>query len=129
MFPVLVTPNLASVKHFYEEKLGFSSVFYDENFYLHLLSPETNIELGFLIENHASQPSFLHTRMVSDGFILTFEVEDVEQSYVEAKVMGFEIALPLKEEVWGQKHFIAKDIAGFYLDFVEQDTVDNEVTS
>ena len=49
MFPVMVTTDLEAVKQFYESIFSFNAVFYDPEFYLHLVSPSTGAQLGFLI--------------------------------------------------------------------------------
>jgi len=119
MFPVMVTPNLDSVKQFYEAVFGFNAVFYDPNFYLHLVSPSTGAQLGFLLPNHDTQPEFLHPIMSADGYVISLEVKDAVQAYAEAKNLNLSIAMHLKEEVWGQIHFMLQDPAGFRVDVVQ----------
>jgi len=119
MFPVMVTPNLEAVKQFYEAVFGFNAVFYDPEFYLHLVSPSTGAQLGFLLPNHDTQPAFLHHIMAADGYVITLEVKDAAQAYVEAKKLNLSIAMHLKEEVWGQIHFMLQDPAGFRVDVVQ----------
>lgn len=119
MFPVMVTPNLDAVKQFYETVFGFNAVFYDPNFYLHLVSPSTGAQLGFLLPNHPSQPAFLHPIMSADGYVISLEVKDAAQAYTEAKNLNLSIAMHLKEEVWGQIHFMLQDPAGFRVDIVQ----------
>ena len=119
MFPVMVTGNLDTVKQFYETVFGFNSVFYDPNFYLHLVSPSTGAQLGFLLPNHASQPEFLHPIMTSDGFVISLEVKDATMAYSEAQRMNLSFAMDLKQEEWGQIHFMVQDPAGFRVDVVQ----------
>lgn len=119
MFPVMVTDNLDAVKQFYETVFGFNTVFYDPNFYLHLVSPSTGAQLGFLLPNHASQPEFLHPIMTSDGFVISLEVKDATMAYSEAQRMNLSFAMDLKQEEWGQIHFMVQDPAGFRVDVVQ----------
>lgn len=119
MFPVMVTPNLAAVKVFYEAVFGFNAVFYDPDFYLHLVSPSTGAQLGFLLPDHASQPAFLHSVMSTDGYVISLEVKDAAQAYAEAKSLKLNVAMELKEEAWGQIHFMLEDPAGFRVDIVQ----------
>lgn len=118
IFPVMVAENLAAVKEFYQAVFGFNAVFYDANFYLHLVSPN-GAQLGFLVPEHASQPNFLHPVMSPDGFVLSFEVKDATAAYAEAQKMKLELAMELKKEEWGQLHFMLVDPAGFRVDVVE----------
>ena len=118
MFPVMVASNLEAVKQFYETVFGFKVAFYDSNFYLHLVSPN-NIQLGYLLPNLSNQPDFLHPIMVSKGYVISFEVKDAALAYFEAKQMNLDIVMALKEEEWGQIHFMVQDPAGFNLDIVQ----------
>ncbi|WP_028022390.1 VOC family protein [Enterovibrio calviensis] len=119
MFPVIVTPELDTLKTFYLSTFGFEAVFYDPSFYLHLVSPTTGVQLGFLVPNHASQPNFLHANMVTEGYVISLEVRDAAKAFAEAKAMNLNIAMELKEEVWGQIHFMVEDPAGLRIDIVE----------
>ena len=119
MFPVMVTENLETVKQFYEVVFGFKAVFFDKNFYLHLISANGNVQLGFLMPNLANQPNFLHPNMVADGFVISLEVQDAAIAYAEAQKMNLNFAMQLKQEAWGQIHFILQDPAGFRLDIVQ----------
>jgi len=119
MFPVMVTANLEAVKVFYEAVFGFNAVFYDPDFYLHLVSPTSGVQFGFLMPEHASQPDFLRPLMSPDGYVISLEVKDAAHAYAEAQKMGLMIAMELKEEVWGQVHFMLQDPAGFRIDVVQ----------
>ena len=120
MFPVMVSSDLEAIKQFYEGVFGFSAVFYDSSFYLHLVSESTGAQLGFLASGHHSQPSFLHPQMVSDGYVISLEVLDAAKAFEQAKDLDLKIVFPLREEPWGQIHFIVEDPAGFRVDLVEQ---------
>ena len=119
MFPVMVAANLKEVKAFYESVFGFNTVFYDANFYLHLVSPNSGVQLGFLMPEHISQPDFLRPLMSPEGFVISLEVKDAVHAYNEAKKMDLTMAMALKEEVWGQLHFMLEDPAGFRIDVVQ----------
>lgn len=119
MFPVMVTADLEVVKAFYESVFGFNSVFYDADFYLHLVSPNSGVQLGFLMPEHASQPDFLRSLMSPDGYAISLEVKDAAHAYAEAQKMDLIIAIELKKEAWGQVHFMVQDPAGFRIDVVE----------
>ena len=119
MFPVMVASNLEDIKQFYTSVFGFDVAFFDPDFYLHLVSPSTGVQLGFLLPNHVSQPQFLHSIMSLEGYVISFEVADAAKAYAEAKSMGLTIAMDIKEEVWGQIHFMVKDPSGFKIDVVE----------
>jgi uncharacterized glyoxalase superfamily protein PhnB len=119
IFPVMVTDNLKAVKQFYETVFGFTAVFYDPDFYLHLVCENSTAQLGFLVPNHQSQPPFLHSVMAPDGFVISFEVKDAAAAYAEAQRMNLDLAMRLKEEDWGQIHFMVQDPVGFRIDVVQ----------
>lgn len=119
MFPVMVTNELDAVKQFYETVFGFTTVFYDSDFYLHLISSNNSIQLGFMLPNLESQPSFLHPIMSSQGYVISLEVKDAALAYSEAKKMNLNFIMDLKQEEWGQIHFIIRDPAGFSVDVVQ----------
>lgn len=118
MFPVMVASNLAEIKQFYTSVFGFNAVFYDAEFYLHLVS-NSGVQLGFLLPEHPTQPQFLQTLMSPDGYVISLEVADAAKAYEEAMSMKLSIAMELKEEDWGQIHFMLEDPAGFKIDIVE----------
>ena len=118
-FPLLITSELEAIKQFYETMFGFNAVFYEPTFYLHLISPSSGDQLGFMMPNHPSQPEFLHTPMAPEGYLTTFEVKSAAEAYAQAQEMKLDFELPLKEEPWGQIHFIIRDPGGFLVDVVE----------
>lgn len=118
MFPVMVAENLPALKEFYLANFGFSAVFYDPEFYLHLVS-ERGVQLGFLMPSHATQPAFLHPLMGKEGYVISLEVADARAAFAWALEEKLTLAMPLKEEVWGQVHFMIEDPAGFKIDIVE----------
>jgi uncharacterized glyoxalase superfamily protein PhnB len=119
MFPVMVVENLEAMKQFYETVFGFKAVFYDANFYLHIISPNNSIQLGFLLPNLVSQPEFLHPVMSSEGFVISLEVKNAALAYSEAQKMNLTFIMDLKQEECGQVHFMIQDPAGFSVDIVQ----------
>ena len=119
MFPVMVTANLDQQRNFYTSIFGFDAVFFEPEFYLHLVSPSTGVQLGFLVPEHASQPRFLHSLMNTQGHVITFEVANAAAAYAQSQALNLTVEMPLKHESWGQIHFIVKDPAGIKIDIVE----------
>jgi uncharacterized glyoxalase superfamily protein PhnB len=119
LFPVMVANNLDKIKQFYEIVFGFNAVFYDPDFYLHLISSHSGAQLGFLVPNHDSQPDFLHPIMSRHGYVITLEVKDARAAYIEAEKLALNFVMPIKEESWGQIHFMVQDPAGFRIDVVQ----------
>ena len=119
MFPVLVAEDLAALKAFYESSFGFRTVFFETDFYLHLVHPNSGVQLGFLVPDHPPQPEFLHPKASAEGMVISFEVADIDAALTSARSMGLDFAMNHKEEPWGQKHFMVRDPAGFIVDVIE----------
>jgi len=98
MFPVLVANDLKKLKEFYENNFGFITEFYQDDFYLHLLQPESKIQLAFMVPNHPSQPEFLHPTASSMGMVISFEVENAKDAYEKARQSGLNISFEHKVE-------------------------------
>jgi len=119
MFPVIVSADLTAQNKFYTSHFGFEAVFMQTDFFLHMLQPSTGIQLGFLAPEHASQPAFLQRVAASEGWVISFEVDDANKAYQLVKDMSLPIVFECKEEAWGQNHFMIKDPAGNIIDIVE----------
>lgn len=118
-YPLYVTENLAELKQFYAAHFGFTDVFFDEEFYLHLLHPGSGQQIGFMAPHHPSQPAFLHSPTSNIGAIITFDVSDAKDAWQTALSTGLEVVLEYVEESWGQNHFIIRDPQGLLIDIVE----------
>ena len=73
-------------------------------------------------------PAALHLAGVIDGFAdlvsydtvrVTVETEDVDALHQRACALGVEIVYALRDEPWGQRHFMAKDPNGLLVDVVQ----------
>jgi len=118
-FPLYVVSNIEAQKTFYTETFGFDAVFFDAEFYVHLVNPVNGIELGFMLESLDTQPAFLHPAAQANGMVISFEVDDATAAYAQAKKEGLDISFELKEEPWKQTHFMVRDPAGLIIDIVE----------
>lgn len=119
MYPLYICEDLEAQQTFYTGNFGFQTVFFEPNFYLHLVNMNNGAQLGFMLPNLATQPPFLHTKATTDGMVLSFEVADAKEAYAEAKKQELDIHFELKEEPWKQIHFMVRDPAGLILDIVE----------
>ena len=53
------------------------------------------------------------------GLLLNFEVEDPDEMYAKAKAAGLPILIPLRDEAFGQRHFITSDPNGVLIDVIK----------
>lgn len=119
IYPLFVTANLTELKEFYGKHFGFTAVFFEADFYLHLLHPGSGHQIGFMVPDHPSQPAFLHSATSNIGAIISFDVPDAKAALQTAVDAGLNIVLEYTEEPWGQNHFIIRDPQGLLIDIVE----------
>lgn len=116
-FTVFTVTNLAAAEDFYTRVFGFQAVF-SNSWYLHLVSA-SGIQVAFLLPDQPTQPSIFKKPYEGNGVIFSLEVEDANSAYEKAKSLSLNIALELRSEEWGQKHFCIKDPNGVFVDVVQ----------
>ena len=117
VFPVLMTDRVAESRDFYAGLLGMRIAF-EADWYVQLLSPTTPAaQLGIVDSGHESvPPGFAGTPA---GVLVTIEVDDVDAVHERAQADRLPIALSLRDEDWGQRHFITRDPNGLAVDVVQ----------
>ncbi|MGL4235157.1 VOC family protein [Tabrizicola sp.] len=103
-YPVLLSADVAAASAFYQTHFAFRPR-YEADWYVHLQSTEDpSVNLAVIAQDHPTIPEAARNR--TGGMILNFEVEDVDHHYDRLSGAGLAIALPLRDEDWGQRHFI-----------------------
>ena len=116
LYPVIQTADVAGTAQFYIENLRFRPAF-DSDWYVHLQSSEDpSVNIAVLQGDHETIPAPGRGRTAS--LIINFEVEDVDREYEEATTRGLPILLPLRDEPFGQRHFIMADPNGVLIDII-----------
>ena len=113
----IITEKLAESKAFYTQVLQFGVTF-ENDFYLLLHTPNQKAEISFLLPNHPSQQPLFQKPFTQQGVYLTIEVENVDDYYHKLKEQGVTIAIALREEPWGDRHFAIIDPNGIGIDIV-----------
>ncbi|MEO3385240.1 VOC family protein [Mesorhizobium sp. CAU 1741] len=115
-YPVIMTGDVAATVAFYVEHFGFSTAF-ESDWYVHLAS-ETNssVNLAILQGDHETVPEAARGRV--SGLLLNFEVEDVDTVHQRLADAGLPILRSLRDEDFGQRHFITADPNGVLLDII-----------
>ena len=113
----IITEKLAESKAFYTQVLQFGVTF-ENDFYLLLHTPNQEAEISFLLPNHPSQQPLFQKPFTQQGVYLTIEVENVDEYYRKLKEQGVPIAIELREEPWGDRHFAIIDPNGIGIDIV-----------
>jgi catechol 2,3-dioxygenase-like lactoylglutathione lyase family enzyme len=112
-----VTPKLQETKKFYTTVLQMGIVFENE-FYLLLQTDEGTDQISFLLPNHESQQPLFKPTFAGKGAYLTIEVEKVDEVHNKIKKMNIPIAIALRNEPWGDRHFAIVDPNGIGIDIV-----------
>ncbi|MBC8082249.1 MAG: glyoxalase [Hymenobacter sp.] len=113
----VVTTRLAETKQFYLA-LGFQ-VKFEAEWYLLLEAPGHGDEIGFLLPELAGQAPVFRPAFGGQGVFVTVEVEDVDVLYQAIQPLpGVPVAVALRDEPWGDRHFAVVDPNGLALDFV-----------
>jgi len=117
-YPVLMTEQVAETAAFYEKHFQFRALFVSD-WYVHLQSSEdANVNLAILDARHETIPAPLRGRTAS-GVLLNFEVQDADAVYARAVAAGLPILVPLRDEAFGQRHFITADPNGVMIDVIK----------
>ena len=117
LFPDICTNAIAESKEFYGSLLGFKPLF-EIDWYVQLQSPtDKSVQIAFVRQDHDSVPEGF--RKPPQGVVVTVEMDNVDDVYARARRQGCEIVLELRNEVWGQRHFMVRDPNGLLLDLVQ----------
>lgn len=113
----IITAKMAETKTFYTTVLGFG-ISFENDFYLLLHTPDQSAQISFLQPNHPSQSPIFQPAFNGQGMYLTIEVDNVDAVYTQIKSMGIPIAVDIRDEPWGDRHFAITDPNGIGIDIV-----------
>lgn len=116
-YPVIMTGDVVGTTAFYVEHFRFKPVFESE-WYVHLISSEDEtINLAILDGSHETIPEQGRGRV--SGLLLNFEVEDVDAVHDRLVAAGLPVLRSLRDEDFGQRHFITADPNGVLIDIIK----------
>ncbi|MBL0727478.1 VOC family protein [Piscinibacter sp. HJYY11] len=118
-YPVLMTRNVAATASFYMRHFGFEALF-TADWYVHLQSREAGapVSLAILDARHETIPA-AGRGAAGAGILLNFEVDDVDAEYARLTAAGLEVLLPVRDEAFGQRHFIVQAPDGVMVDVIK----------
>lgn len=114
-YPVLMVDDVAEAARFYREELGFEVTF-EADWYVSLRVDGG--ELAILDHTHETIPDGF--REPVRGLLLNVEVPDA--AAVHGRLVGergLPERLPLRDEAFGQRHFIVEAPGGVLIDVIE----------
>lgn len=116
-YPVLMTGDVAGTKAFYIKHFRFKPLFASD-WYVHLQSAEDRrVNLGIVQGDHETVPE--EGRGRTSGLLINFEVKDPDAVYERILAAGLPILRSLRDEPFGQRHFITKDPNGVLIDVIK----------
>jgi catechol 2,3-dioxygenase-like lactoylglutathione lyase family enzyme len=116
-YPVILTADVPGTAAFYTAHLRFKALF-ESDWYVHLQSTEDKrVNLGIVQGDHETVPEPGRGRV--SGVILNFEVKDPDAVYERMKAAGLPILRTLRDEDFGQRHFITADPNGVMIDVIK----------
>ena len=118
-YPVIMTDRVSETAAFYRTFFGYSTSFETE-WYVSLVhrSDSATWELAVLQFDHPTVPA--EYRHKTRGVLINVEVEDAAAEY--DRLVGGESLTPileLRDEEFGQRHFIVADPAGTMVDVIQ----------
>ena len=117
-YPVLMADDVGATAAFYRDHLRFEALF-EADWYVHLQSREDpGVNLAILARDHETIPE-AGRGPIAQGLLLNFEVEDVDAEYARALEAGLPIEQALRDEPFGQRHFITRDPGGVLIDVIQ----------
>lgn len=115
-YPVLMVEDVRATVDFWTRHFGFRSLF-EAEWYVHLQSKsDPAVNLAILQGDHATIPADGRGR--ASGLLINFEVADVDAVHARLVAEGLPILLPLRDEDFGQRHFITQDPNGVLIDII-----------
>jgi len=116
-YPVLMTGDVAGTAKFYCDNFRFKPSF-ESDWYVHLQSSEDEaVNIAVLQGDHETVPQPARGKVA--GLIINFEVADVDAEYDRVRASGLPILLALRDEPFGQRHFITADPNGVLIDVIK----------
>ena len=116
-YTVLCTDDVAGTAAFYTAHFRFEALF-TSDWYIHLQSREDEkVTLAVLDGSHETIPAIGRGKV--SGLLLNFEVEDVDAAYGAVRAAGLPILLDIRDEDFGQRHFITADPNGVMIDVIK----------
>jgi len=120
-YPLMVIERFREARDFYVKWLDMEVTF-ELDWVVYVSRPAGSGRTGVCL----MAPGLEHqipehrTPYSGDSLILTFQVEDAQRELDGLQEKGFEPDVGIRDEPWGQRHFMARDPAGVWVDIVQQ---------
>jgi hypothetical protein len=115
LYPVIAVPKPVATAADFEALLPVERVF-DSGWFVQLVSPDGRLQLGLVRHDHESVP--VGWQNSAAGLFVTVDTGDANAAWSSTEGK-FEVIQPLRDEVWGQRHFILRLAGNILVDVVE----------
>lgn len=112
----IITEKLTESRDFYIRVLEATVIF--ESDWFALLNVQGQ-QLAFMLPNMENQAPMFKQPLNGPGIWLGVDVDDVDAHYQRIQSLNVPIALDIKDEAWGDRHFAILDPNGIGIDFVK----------
>lgn len=117
IYPDICSSDLTASRDFYVKLLGME-VAWEADWYIALTAPgRPDMQVALVAADHDSVPHDF--QRAPAGVLITVEVDDATACWQQAQALDAPIAQELRDEVFGQRHFMAVDPDGLLVDVVE----------
>ena len=113
-YPVLMAEDVEASTRFYAERMGFEKTFEGDRYVSLRHRENPAYELAVLSLAHEILPDGFRGTPAS-GMLIKLEVSDARTEYECLKEAGLRIMLPLRDETFGQSHFIGVGPGALYV--------------
>ena len=115
----VVTEKVMESRDFYVRLFGCEVIYEGEGGWFVLLQLG-NTELGFMKPNLETQAAIFRRPFGGQGVWVVIDVPDVDAQYQRIRSMGVPIEAELRDEPWGDRHFVIVDPNGIGVDIVQR---------
>lgn len=116
-YPVIMTGDVAGTVRFWCDMFGLAPLF-EADWYVHLqMKDDPAVNLAVLMGDHETIPAEGRGRV--GGLLLNFEVDDVDAVHAACLAKGLQMLLDIRDEEFGQRHFITQDPNGVLIDVIK----------
>jgi len=114
----VITDKVQESRNFYVKNFGCEVVYEGENDWFVMLQLD-NSELGFMKPGLESQAAKFRPAFQGQGMWIAIDVDNVDAEYERIKALGTPIEVELRDEPWGDRHFVIVDPNGIGVDIVQ----------
>ena len=122
----VITEKVQESKEFYVRHFNCEIVYEGEDSWFLLLKLGDS-ELGFMKPGLDSQATIYRTAFKGQGVWIAVDVDDVDAEYQRIKALGTPIEVGIRDEPWGDRHFVIVDPNGIGVDIVQHKQIENNV--